>query len=153
MSECMKMYQWLCTCLAPHSFASEMFRSLLLIMSSTRLVWKRMVISNFDAWCSIMKNTSLRIWATDTYCVITLLCSIGTVQGSTDMSLTGPNTAQISLFIVIPSSLSNNQLWPCNTEHLSQHKLCSPWAQRGHRAPPQDPRWVVSFCLVDPTDQ
>ena len=87
MSECMKMYQWLCTCLAPHSFASDMFRNLLLIMSSTWLVWKRMVISNFDVWCSMMKNTSLGIWATDTYCVITLLLSIGTGQGSTDICL------------------------------------------------------------------
>ena len=51
MSECMKMYQWLCTCLAPHSFASDMLRNLLLIMSLTRLLWKRMVISNFDVWC------------------------------------------------------------------------------------------------------
>ena len=32
-----------------------------------------------------MKNISLRIWATDMYCVITLLLSIGTVQGSTDI--------------------------------------------------------------------
>ena len=47
----------------------------------------RMVILNFDAWCSIMKYISLRIWATDVYCVITLLLSIGTVQGSTDIYL------------------------------------------------------------------
>ena len=33
---------------------------------------------------AVMKNTSLRIWATDTYCVVTLLLGIGTVQGSTD---------------------------------------------------------------------
>ena len=68
----------------PYSFSSEMIRSLLLIMPSARLVWKMMVISNFDAWCSIMKNTSLRIWATDTYCVIPLFLRIGTVQGNTD---------------------------------------------------------------------
>ena len=47
----------------------------------------RMVILSFDAWCSIMKNISLRIWAMDMYCVITLLLSIGTVQGSTDICL------------------------------------------------------------------
>ena len=46
-----------------------------------------MVILNFDAWCSIMKNISIRIWATDMYCVISLLLSIGTVQGSTDICL------------------------------------------------------------------
>ena len=56
-----------------YSCSSEMIRSLLLIMPSARLVWKRMVISNFDVWCSMMKNTWLRIWATDTYCVILLL--------------------------------------------------------------------------------
>ena len=56
---------------------------------SYALYQTRMVILNFDAWCSIMKNitTSLRIWATDVYCVITLLLSIGTVQGSTDICL------------------------------------------------------------------
>ena len=40
-----------------------------------------MAISNFNAWCSMMKNTSLRI------CVIILLLNIGTVQGSTDIYL------------------------------------------------------------------
>ena len=54
-------------------------------MLATRLVRERIAISNFDAWCSMMMNTSLRIWATDTYCVITLLLNIGTVQGSTDI--------------------------------------------------------------------
>ena len=54
---------------------------------SYALYQTRMVILNFDAWCSIMKNISLRIWATDVYCVITLLLSIGTVQGSTDICL------------------------------------------------------------------
>ena len=49
----------------------------------------RMVILTFDAWCSIMKNISLRIWVMDVYCVIliTLLLRIGTVQGSTDICL------------------------------------------------------------------
>ena len=32
-----------------------------------------------------MKNISLRIWATDMYCVITMLLSKGTSQGSTDI--------------------------------------------------------------------
>ena len=70
-------------------------------MPSTRLVWKRMVISNFDAWCSMMKNTSLRIWATDTYSVITLLLSIhvGTVQGSTNICLFLPRySSDISIY-------------------------------------------------------
>ena len=71
---------------------------------SYALYQTRMVILNFDAWCSIRKNitTSLRIWATDVYCVITLLLRIGTVQGSTDiiMSLPGPNAAHIYIFIL-----------------------------------------------------
>ena len=71
----------------PYSCSSAMIRSLLLIMSCARLVWKRMVISNVDVWYNIMKNTSLRIWVTDTYCVMPLLLRIGTVQGSTDIWL------------------------------------------------------------------
>ena len=34
----------------PYSCSSEMIRSLLLIMPFAGLVWKRMVISNFDVW-------------------------------------------------------------------------------------------------------
>ena len=68
------------------SCPSEMIRSLLLIMPFAGVVWKRMVISNFDVWCSMMKNTS-RIWDTDTYCAIPLLLSIGTVQGSSDICI------------------------------------------------------------------
>ena len=77
-------------------------RDVLVPSLSYALYQTRMVILNFDAWCSIMKNitTSLRIWATDVYCVITLLLSIGTVQGSTDMSLHGPNAAHIYIFIL-----------------------------------------------------
>ena len=71
----------------PYSFSSEIIRSLLLIMPSARLVWKMMVISNFGAWCSIVRNTSLRIWATDTYCVIPLFLRMGTVHGNTDICL------------------------------------------------------------------
>ena len=54
---------------------------------SYTLYQTKMVILNFDAWCSIMKNISLRIWATDVYCVITLLLSIVPVQGNTDICL------------------------------------------------------------------
>ena len=56
---------------------------------SYALYQTKIVILNFDAWCRIMKNitTSLRIWDTDVYCVVTLLLSIGTVQGSTDICL------------------------------------------------------------------
>ena len=73
----MKMYQSLCTCLARtplHSLNYDLYQT-------------RMVIVHFDAWCCIMKNISLRIWATDMYCVITLILSIGIVQGSTDICL------------------------------------------------------------------
>ena len=78
---------------------------------SYALYQTRMVILNFDAWCSIMKNitTSLRIWATDVYCVITLLLSIGTVQGSTDiMSLPGPNAAFNIYIFILTNFLSTN---------------------------------------------
>ena len=80
---------------------------------SYALYQTRMVILNFDAWCSIMKNISLRIWATDMYCVITLLLSIGTVQGSTDICLFLVQMQLIYIYIYI------------YTEHLSQHKLWS----------------------------
>ena len=67
----------------------------------------------------MMKKISLHIRATEKYYtgVKTLLLNIGTVQGSTDIC---PNyTAQISLFVVIPSSLSNKQLLPCNSDNTS----------------------------------
>ena len=69
---------------------------------SYALYQTRMVILSFDAWCSIMKNitTSLRIWATDVYCVITLLLSIGTVQGSTDICLFLVQMQLIYIFIL-----------------------------------------------------
>ena len=77
---------------------------------SHALYQTRMVILNFDARCSIMKNitTSLRIWATDVYCVITLLLSIGTVQGSTDICLFLVQMQLIYIYIY--------------TEQLSQHR-------------------------------
>ena len=78
---------------------------------SYALYQTRMVILNFDAWCSIMKNISLRIWATDVYCVITLLLSIGPVQGSSDICLFLVQMQLIYIYIY--------------TEHLSQHKLWS----------------------------
>ena len=82
---------------------------------SYALYQTRMVILNFDAWCSIMKNitTSLRIWATDVYCVIILLLSIGTVQGSTDICLFLVQMQLIYIYIYI------------YTEQLSQHKFWS----------------------------
>ena len=84
---------------------------------SYALYQTRMVILNFDAWCSIMKNitTSLRIWATDVYCVI--LNPALEYRHSTGqywyMSLPGPNAAHIYIYIYI------------YTEQLSQHKFWS----------------------------
>ena len=91
----------------------------------------RMVILNFDAWCNIMKNISLRIWATDMYCVITLLLSIGTVQGSTDICLF---LVQIQLrYIYIywtPSSAHTLEQRHLSTRLHSSHapaEICSEW--------------------------
>ena len=70
-------------------------------MPSTSLVLKRMAISNFDAWFSMMKDASLCIWATDTYCVITLLLNIGTVQGSTDIYLVLVQTQLRYLYVLL----------------------------------------------------
>ena len=102
---------------------------------SYALYQTRMVILNFDAWCSIMKNitTSLRIWATDVYCVITLLLSIGTVQGSTDICLFLVQMQLIYIYIY--------------TEQLSQHKFWS----KGIRIPDfihhmHQLRFVLSDC-------
>ena len=79
---------------------------------SYALYQTKMVILNFDAWCSIMKTISLRIWATDVYCVITLLLSIpGTVQGSTDICLFLVQMQLVYIYIY--------------TEHLSRQKLWS----------------------------
>ena len=77
------------------------YSCLLLIMPSARLVWKRMIISNFDVWCSMMKNTPLRILATDTYCVIPLLLRIGTAQGSTDICLSLVQIQRIYIYLLL----------------------------------------------------
>ena len=91
----------------------------------------RMVILNFDAWYSIMKNISLRIWATDVYCVITLLLSIGTVQGSTDICLF---LVQIQLRYIYlywtPFSAQTLEQRHLSTRLHSSHtpaEICSEW--------------------------
>ena len=130
----------------PYSCSSEMIRSLLLIMPFAGLVWKRMVISNFDVWCSMMKNTSLRIWATDTYCAIPLLLCIGTVQGSSDICICRSKYSAdiyIYCYTIITLVVVTLYYW----WHLSQHKRWSKciWAP-DFINPIHQLRFVMSDC-------
>ena len=72
----------------------------------------------------MMKNTSLRIWATDTYCAIPLLLRIGTVQGSSDICILPVQIQRyISIYsyaIMTPVVVTLYYWW-----HLSEHKLWS----------------------------
>ena len=127
----------------PYSCSSEMIRSLLLIMPFAGLVWKRMVISNFDVWCSMMKNTSLRIWATDTYCAIPLL-----LQGYSAVQIyvycRSKYSADISICytIITPVVVTLYYWW-----HLSQHKLWSKCIWAPHFINPiHQLRFVMSDC-------
>ena len=112
----------------PYSCSSAMIRSLLLIMPLARLVWKRMVISNFDVWCSMMKNTSPCIWAKDAYCVIPLLLRIGTVQGSTDICLLLVQIQRIYIYLLLSHHHSSScdlvlLITPLSAQTLEQRHL------------------------------
>ena len=91
----------------------------------------RMVILNFDAWCSIMKNISLRIWATDVYCVITVLLSTGPVQGSTDICLFLVQMQLIYIYLYwTPLSAQTLEQRHLSTRLHSSHasaEICSEW--------------------------
>ena len=98
---------------------------------SYALYQTRMVILNFDEWCSIMKNISLRIWATDVYCVITLLLSIGPVQGSADICLFLVQMQLIYIYLYwTPFSAQTLEQRYLSTRLHSSHasaEICSEW--------------------------
>ena len=127
----------------PYACSSEMIRSLLLIMPFAGLVWKRMVISNFDVWCSMMKNTSLRIWVTDTYCAIPLLLCIGTVQIYVYCRYKYSADIYIYCYTIITLVVVTLYYW----WHLSQHKRWSKciWAP-DFINPIHQLRFVMSDC-------